>query len=411
MQISLRSQLITGAVAVVGASAVAMTPIAAGGAELPGISSKSLPVALMANPLANPAYDFLTSMNLVALNFVDSVNHYGNGMLVGMIPQALADPVPVALQLGKNWTYYIGQAVLNILTSPTSTASGLVSYAWNAPAGLVEAAQQALSGNVPAAINTLYNTFIAPIPYIISPTVTAISTIVNGVLSNAMDVIGVIPGLLSGLGATTLAALQDLTATAVDITKTFIGQLTSFDLAGAWDTYWNKGWGASGFPLHMADLTIGGGIGNYGSPGYLPSFRVWGMGAINTIKDALDPFTSSSAAAKAAPAAAALAGTGGDESDGGGAGAPSGSGQGSDADDSGGVSGAADEGAGSSNDSDSNDGAAAGSDSTDGASVGNAAPGGSKSSGKGRHRAPEGGSVRSGGTVHAKAHGAHRRAS
>lgn len=410
MQVSLRSHLITGAVAVVGTSAVALAPVMQSSVELPAIPTKSVSYALAANPVANPITSILTGLELVNSDLFNGFNTYPvlGGMYQGIIPEFINNALPIASQFGYNVSYYIGQAVSNVLTSSTSTVAALSNYIWDAAPAVVTAVGQVLSGDFDQALNTLYTAFIASIPGIISPTVDAVTTILSGVAQNAVNVIVALPGIASALVNTTVQVFKALTAEALSVTTEVISNLTSFDLVGAWNTYWEKGWGSAGFPGMLEALTLGAGLNPDEWPSgseYVPSFRVWAQTTNFTLADALGaafPLTAPAepaasvvphaAAARVAAAAAAAddaaqaddsSGVGGDSS--------------ADADNNGGLSSAADE----------SDGSSSAGDSTAGSAGGQSARSGPKA-----HSRSGGDSSQSrGGTGHGKAHGAARRAS
>ena len=77
---------------------------------------------------------------------------------------------------------------------------------------MVTAVGQVLSGDFDQALNTLYTAFIAPIPGIITPTVDAVTTVVNGVVQNALNVVAALPGIAADLLNTTVEVFQALTA-------------------------------------------------------------------------------------------------------------------------------------------------------------------------------------------------------
>ncbi len=419
MQISLRSQLVAGAVAVVGASAVAIAPIAQQGVELPGLGVHSTEVALSA--FANPFYTVLSSMNLVVNDVFNPYDHYAPfAMLQGMIPQAIADHLPVASQFGNNLSLYTGSVLQNLFTSPTSTASVISIALWDLPSSLLTAAQQVLSGDFSGAVTTLYNAIIAPIPYAIDPIVSAIQTVVGGVVGNALNVVGAIPGLVSSLINTTVVAIETLTGVAFSVGNNVLSNLASLNFEGAWNAYINGAWGPSGFAGYLEALTIGPGIGIWPTQGYLSSFRVWGQGAVYTLANALGASYIVPAAAVAPGAAArtAAAVTAGEASSSEGL---SGSAEeSSEGPSSGGLSSGADESTGPVTGGNAAS-SLAGDNNADGDAAGDAAGGsvGARDSAAadstagdaktGAHRA--GGSAKSGGSGHAKSHGAARKAS
>lgn len=292
MQVSLRSHLIAGAIAVVGTSAVALAPVMQTGVELPAIPTRAVTYALAANPVANPITSILSGFNMVANDLFNGFNTYPvlGGMYQGIIPEFINNALPVASQLGFNWSYYIGNAVSEVLTSDTSTVAELANYVWDAAPAVVTAVGQVFSGDFDQALNTLYTAFIASIPGIITPTVDAFTTIVQGVAQNGLNVILALPSIASSLVNTTVQVFQALTAKALDATSDVISELASLDLVGAWNTYWEQGWSSEGFPGLLEQLTLGAGLNPDEWPDgadYVPSFRVWAQTSNFTLANEL----------------------------------------------------------------------------------------------------------------------------
>lgn len=292
MQVALRTHLVTGAVAVVGTSAVALAPLMQSGVELPGLPSKTVSYALTANPVANPITNIMSGLELVNNDLFNGYNTYPvlGGMYMGIVPEFINNALPIASQFGYNVSYYIGQAVSNVLTGPSSTVNALATYVWDAAPAMVTAVGQVLSGDFDQALNTLYTAFIAPIPGIITPTVDAVTTVFQGVVQNALNVVAALPGIAADLLNTTVEVFQALTAEALSVTSEVVSELASFDLIGAWNTYWEKGWGSAGFPGKLEALTLGAGLNPDEWPdgaGYVPSFRVWAQTTNFILADAL----------------------------------------------------------------------------------------------------------------------------
>ncbi len=163
MQISVRSQLIAGTAAVVGASAIAMTPVTQANLALPALhmpSAATVDVALAGfdNPLSE-VFKTLGQTNTLIFGSGDALGDYPfilnlTGLATikagyafnatGIIPQIINDHLPIISQLGKNGSAYLD-----------SSFNALYSVGYTLNEGLWNATGEALTLNFPAAINTL----------------------------------------------------------------------------------------------------------------------------------------------------------------------------------------------------------------------------------------------------------------
>ena len=102
MHISLRSHLIAGTAAVVGASAIAMTPVLGAQVSLPSIATPSLAkVALVG--LDNPLTEILATASVVnndIFNGADTFADYEWEPYQGLLPEFIYTALPIISQLG-----------------------------------------------------------------------------------------------------------------------------------------------------------------------------------------------------------------------------------------------------------------------------------------------------------------------
>ena len=103
MQISLRSQLIAGTAAIVGAGAIAVTPVTAA-VNLPSIPVPSVAQVTLAG-FDSPLSELLLTVSELNANIFDGVNVYGDyewQPYVGILPEFIFTALPVFSQLGFN---------------------------------------------------------------------------------------------------------------------------------------------------------------------------------------------------------------------------------------------------------------------------------------------------------------------
>ncbi|MGI9164335.1 MAG: hypothetical protein ACR2JI_15635, partial [Mycobacterium sp.] len=257
MQISLRSHMIAGTTALVGATAIAMTPIAPA-VSLPALSPTKAAVELSA--LSNPitavistgglAIDYLINSNYTlgagggAANWGSGVNtNSGIGDIVnatiynsyleplgylpsikaiGLVPNFLAVPFPIGISVVNNWLGYAGV----IVDTGAQVLGDLSSLVW-APVGITVAiAQAVLSGNfgaIPTIIQTGIQAGIAGVTdaiqatvagaqYILGSVVAKASAVVNNLSTALPELIGVIQGQATALTASVTANVGAITA-------------------------------------------------------------------------------------------------------------------------------------------------------------------------------------------------------
>ena len=114
----------------------------------------------------------------------------------------------MASQFGYNVSYYIGQAVSNVPTGPSSTVNALATYVWTRRPPRVTAVGQVLSGDFDSGAQHALHGLHRADPGIITPTVDAVTTVVNGVVQNALNVVAALPGIAADLLNTTVEVFQ-----------------------------------------------------------------------------------------------------------------------------------------------------------------------------------------------------------
>lgn len=290
MQISLRSQMIAGTTAIVGAAAVAMTPIAPA-VSLPALSSSNTAVALAA--YANPFSALFNSVNL-GVNYVINGNYnldtgggatnwpaagisdYTNSVLpysywndgagylpaitnIGLIPNFLTVPFPVGTQVVNNWIGYVNTAY----QAGAQLVDAGLNLLW-APVGLgIAVVQDIVSGNfadIPVQIQ-------ATLAYAVAQAQLAVTAVVGGATVIVADVVAKATAAVQVLAAAIPAALANLPRQLAVIAasgQTAITNITTAlstgNVEGAWNAAVAGLLGPTGVPGTIVNLTLGAGV-------------------------------------------------------------------------------------------------------------------------------------------------------
>jgi hypothetical protein len=341
MQISLRSQMIAGTTAFVGATAIAMTPVAPA-ISIPSISVSKAAVSLAAfnNPLSaliNTAvvlgnYTLNGAYTTPGVNWPGSGTYAypdGIGALVnagipsqgvvtpGLLPNILATPLPIATTFLTNQLGYayiaLGSAAIaagdltDILWAIPATALAVILN----PAAAIATIQAAIAGAIASAQDAV-GALITGATTIVNSIVTKGQAVANFLLEEASllpTILGgqfqILAGSVTGLAASVTAAL----ATANPLQNgwnALVDGLLDATVSGS-------------IPATVINLTYGAGVQFAPVTGlpapFVPSVRTTGTALITGVADALNtpvpaPTASVSAAsvrAEAAPAAAVAA--------------------------------------------------------------------------------------------------------
>ena len=367
MQISLRSQMIAGTTAFVGATAIAMTPVAPA-ISIPSISTAKLGVAMAA--FVNPLAEVLGTGNMI-LNYVLNGNYstdaldsglsnwgpYANlgpglvtptvppvvvvpagigpvtnagltfGLLpdlsgygpainaVGIIPDFLGNPFPILTQVVNNQLGYITTA----LEAVGAVAGAAVNVLWTPVQLAFEITTLVLSGNIaliPTAIAEAVSQVVTGFQIAAGAVVNSATEIVSNVIAKATAVAGTIvaeaPLLLEAVSGQFALVANSVQNTIENVA----GELAAGDIEGTWNAAVEGLLGPSGIPGTLVNLTLGAGIQVSPdiaplTPGTLvPSTRVVVQTTGQALAGALAqtaPVTAASVRAEAAPAAAVAA--------------------------------------------------------------------------------------------------------
>ena len=278
MQISLRSHLIAGTAAVVGAGAIAINPVMGAQLSLPSINvpaAAQVALAAFDSPLAQlfatldvannylldsasnpsvaanwPFAGFGTTFGVPPANYpllpaaLNSAE-LGGYSSVGLVSQFIDDALPIISQLGYNGLNYLnitGNALFGAgaeLTQSLWTAGGLL-----------------LQGNIPGALATVS----AAITTAGQALLLAGGYVFNNVIAKASAVVASLVGSLPTLLAVTAAQAAVVAASATAVITNTVTALSLGNLEAAWNYTVDGLLGPSGIPGVLLNLSIGAGI-------------------------------------------------------------------------------------------------------------------------------------------------------
>lgn len=367
MNITMRSHLIAGAAAIVGTSAIALTPIMQPALQSPALRAPSVALSALSNPISQVIETTILANDLFTWKSYDTDpgggaynwNYAGIGDIlnqalydepslgyysyVGLVPQMLNDPLPSLRQLGLNWTDYVNTANYYAGLAGLDLSDGL----WALPGEVVTAVQQAIGGDFQGAIQTLVAAVVGPVKAAVDEVRTAAQYVISNVVSHAAAVAQAIPGILQTFAKSIVGGGTLLVKQSLQIAQGVISGLVGLDFEAAWNSAVEGLLGPSGLPGTLLNLTIGAGVQT--GPitdvdeipaNFVPSLRTGLQGAQWSIAKALGADVGGAAAiapaaSKAAPAASlkaaassspdeGTASTGGTSSDSDDSGAPAG---------------------------------------------------------------------------------------
>ena len=277
MQISLRSHLIAGTAAVVGASAIAMTPVMGAQLSLPSINVPTVakvtlagldsPISeLLGSVILGGQFLFSTDTDVVtranwgpsAFPFAPSVpapdagsapvfgtalesDELGAFTSIGLLPNFIDLALPSVRQLGINGSDYLNTSVFGLSAAGIALSEGV----WNA-------AGQLLTLDIPGALQTLGNSISAAGTLALASG----AYVLGGVVARAQAVVDAVVGSLPLLiGATVAQVSLVVNKTIQVVTDTFAA--TTFE--DGWNAAVDGIFGATGIPGTLLNITIGAG--------------------------------------------------------------------------------------------------------------------------------------------------------
>jgi hypothetical protein len=277
VQISLRSHLIAGTAAVVGASAIAMTPVMGAQLSLPSINVPTVakvtlagldsPISeLLGSVILGGQFLFSTDTDVVtranwgpsAFPFAPSApapdagsapvfgtalesDTLGAFTSIGLLPNFIDLALPSVRQLGINGSDYLNTSVFGLSAAGIALSEGV----WNAAGKL-------LTLDIPGALQTLGNSISAAGTLALASG----AYVLGGVVARAQAVVNAVVGSLPLLiGATVAQVSLVVNKTIQVVTDTFAA--TSFE--GGWNAAVDGIFGATGIPGTLLNITIGAG--------------------------------------------------------------------------------------------------------------------------------------------------------
>jgi hypothetical protein len=276
VQISLRSHLIAGTAAVVGAGAIAMNPVMGAQLSVPSINvpaMASVALAALDSPLAQ-LFDTLQVGNQYLLNGTNgpldpaswpfsgiapgvgipasvvwpaalASGALGGYSSVGVLPQIIDDALPIISQLGYNGSDYLnvtGDAVFG-------AGSQFFQALWTAGGQLV-------SLDIPGALATVSNAISTAGILLLG----AGGYVLQNVVAKAQAVVNTLVGSLPLVLGVTVAQLSVVVAKSTQIITDAVTALGSGNFGGAWNATVDGLLGPSGLPGTLLNLTVGAGV-------------------------------------------------------------------------------------------------------------------------------------------------------
>lgn len=340
MQISVRSHLIAGTAAVVGATAI-LAPVGAGELAPRALAMQAnAQVALAAfnNPFAellgtadiaqsyifgvyyngadaptpgageanwpNAGFD-QTGGNLLNYALANNVE-LGYYAYVGEVPQNVLDAMPVVRQLETNVSDYANVGLSALVAAGYALTDGL----WNFPAALVTAAQLALAGQFSDALAVLSAAVITPIQTAAASVISAGTYIVSNVVAKLGAVVAALPQIATTFAGAAAGGAALTAEMAASVGQSVVSNLLALNFEGAWNAATAGLLGPSGLPGLALNLLAGAGIQT--GPiltaadiptNFVPSIRTATQAAVWTVANALTTTAAPGAAAVPAPAA------------------------------------------------------------------------------------------------------------
>lgn len=311
MDISLRSQIVAGTAAVVGAGAIAMTPVLPAhmpSVELPATAAASVALAGFDSPIT----ELIDTLAATTPFLVSTADWPGPPPLtaalvkVGLIPQIIADALPIIRQLGVNGSTYLDTTFNAVNTAAQAISEGV----WNFPEAVIDAVTT-------FSLTPIINGILGPINTVGTTLLAAGNYVLQGVIARASAVISNVPALINQLVGSVVAQVTAVVNKVISIGEDVFANLTTLNIEGTWNAVVDGLLGPTGLPGTFVNLTLGGGVAEPSVPGgFAPSVRTVISGAVkglaaelNTPNPAppVNPPAPAAAVRKAAPALSASA--------------------------------------------------------------------------------------------------------
>lgn len=270
MQLSLRSQMIAG-VAALGATAVAITPIAQS-ALVPSLAHVSSavelsafvnPVAAVAGALEATVADVFNGAALPDQNslywpdsFYSDTNFdilYAPGY-VGVLPDAVNQfSFGTLSALVNNWSGYAEGALASL-----ALAEGVTTAVWNTPQAVISAVGYLAAGDTASALAVLQTQIIAPLTTSIQEAAAGVGYILDNVIANIQTLTtDTLPRLVASMSSTVIGGATYIVNSAIATVTQVFTDLTGLQFEAAWNDAINGFLGAEGTLGQIAALTVG----------------------------------------------------------------------------------------------------------------------------------------------------------
>jgi hypothetical protein len=318
MQISVRSQLVAGTAAVVGASAIAITPVTQADLALPDLHLPSVNQVALAG-FDSPLSELIGTFNsfnqwlassantapaFVALGGITNPVVAGGVIVgysfnsVGLLPQVINDHQPILTQVGLN-----GAASLeNMLNAGTTVGLIASEGLWNLPGAFVTATQQALGGDIPGAIATLRSAIVTPFAAAGQVILDSGNYMLDNAVARGTALLSAVPTLVNLVVQSSIGQAQVLAGAFSTVVQNVITGITNGNAEQAWNAAVDGFFGPRGVPGTFLNLTVGAGV-QTGAATVVPSVRGVVQAAIHGVADALSQ-TGSAPAVPPPPVAA-----------------------------------------------------------------------------------------------------------
>ncbi len=322
MLISLRSHLIAGTAAVIGAGSVAVAGVHQPLPALP--ASATVALAAFNNPIEQLLGTLEVGQNYLLGTYYegsdspltpgagefnwpfagmdqvggDVLNYalyneiaLGNYYSVGLLPQLTNQANPIIRQLTTNLFTYLNAGLSGVIDSVAAASAGV----WDFPAAAVDAFELALNGQINEAITVLTDAVVTPIVEAGGALFDTAAFVVTDFLAKTVAVLEVIPVNLALFAGAAFGGAAVLAERSVQIATAWVESLGSGDWEGAWNVAVDGLLGPSGLPGTALNLTIGAGVqtGAIVDPqtdiaeNFVPSFRTATQATIWNTQNAL----------------------------------------------------------------------------------------------------------------------------
>ncbi|WP_445169073.1 hypothetical protein ACTXG7_06985 [Mycolicibacterium sp. Dal123E01] len=305
MQISLRSHLIAGTAAVVGATAIAMTPVTQAHQALPAVQ---LPSAAQVAEVALAGFDSplseligtVSSFNqwmfsadnsnagYIALGGLADAAGVGiaqtllNFNSIGLIPQVVNDHAPFLTMFALNGAETLS-STLNAVTTIALIGS---EAAWNLPGAFVAAAQQAISGDIAGAITTLQTAIVTPFVQAGQVALANANYLLGDVVARSNALNQVVPALINLVVRGTIGQASTMADAFVNVAQNVVAGIQAGSAEQTWNAAVDGFFGPTGIPGTLLNLTVGAGV-QVTSNTIIPSVRGEIQAVVHGISTAL----------------------------------------------------------------------------------------------------------------------------